>query len=125
MAGSASHFRAFYCLRDVRPTTIFNVRWSKLQSNIKFNNDELERILRPLFYSSPTWKEFMKRIEEIWQIDKCKIIYPWYKYAILEIFGGDISQYWEIELKNIPIVPYRVEQKGIFFNSISQYKLIS
>ena len=55
-------------------------------TNFDFNNNDLNDILMPIYIKTTTWKEFFS---EIYKMEhKCRIMFPWYKEAIMLAMGG-------------------------------------
>ncbi len=68
-----------------------------------FNNDEVRKILEPIYNETNTWKEFIDKFIKLHDSDKYKLMYDWYRNAIYTIFDNhDIDQYWEIDISKRP-----------------------
>ena len=70
--------------------------------NFDFNNQDLNRILRPLYDESPTWGEFFRRIAEKYGDKKCAMIYPWYLHALAHICPEEMPVHWTIDITQFP-----------------------
>jgi hypothetical protein len=85
----------------------------KLPNDFSFHNKDLNEMLIPIYLESTTWRDFLDKIHTI--PNTCEVLYPWYKYAIREIFNNFPveRQNWMIELYDNPkieTVQYTVEK---------------
>lgn len=69
-----------------------------------FSNNSLNQLLTPIYKSTNTWKEFFAEIYKI--ENKCRIMFPWYKWAVSSAMGGMAceGQIRTIDLQATPII---------------------
>lgn len=74
----------------------------KLPRFFSFRNENVEKVLLPIYLKSTTWQDFFKNIHSLPNI--CELLFPWYKYALSDIFEGESfeRQAWLIDLENNP-----------------------
>lgn len=80
----------------------------------EFNNSMLNEQLGPIYERTRSWKEFF---DEIYHMnEKCKIILPWYRQALINIMDNISyeNQSWIIDLSNpkIQTISYSVISSG-------------
>lgn len=63
---------------------------AKKPAEFKFNNEDLQVMLEPLFESSATWADFFDKIKKTYPVEeRCAIMQPWLHNAMLHhIFDG-------------------------------------
>ena len=88
----------------------------KLPNTFSFHNKDLNELLTPIYLQSTTWRDFFDTLHALPNV--CQVIYPWYKYAIRDIFKNFPVERnnWMIELYNNPnveTVNYNVVEKNI------------
>jgi hypothetical protein len=84
---------------------------SKKPLNFRFNNDELQEILDPLYNNADTWKEFFQMIAKKYGNKRCIILKTWVNSAMSIIFEGDdlyAGKKWRIDIneRNTPTINY-------------------
>jgi hypothetical protein len=79
----------------------------KKPKQFSFNNPSLTEILKPIWDSTNTWKEFFIQIERQFGDKKCSIVYPWIKFAIYNIFENKtIGQSWFFRADTLDNIDY-------------------
>jgi hypothetical protein len=78
---------------------------TKKPATFNFINAEAKEKLEPLYNATSTWKEFIDELIRLYDSEKYKLIFDWYRNAIYHIFDKhDIDQYWEIDISERPVI---------------------
>ncbi len=84
-----------------------------------FLDTEIQYKLEPLYKATNTWYSFIELLKLTYKDTNIyKMIRPWYRHALHIIFQGvDITQFWQIDITNRPIIQYtRIEKKNTKYN---------
>lgn len=86
----------------------------KIKRPFRFNNDDLEVILQPLYEESKTWKEFLNKVSTL--ENYCSKVYPWYTHGVSAILEAKtmIPDNWIIGVtpEIFPEIPYETMVSG-------------
>ena len=108
------HFGATLLNKALRDLYKKNGFYEKKPEKFDFTHSLLQTKLDSIYESTLTWKEFF---EEIYKYkDRCKLLIPWYKRALLSIMGNVSfeGQKWIIYLSNDKIkdISYTIVTSG-------------
>jgi len=80
----------------------------KKPDEFAFLNEDLEKILYPIYEKTKTWEDFFNNIYPI--KNKCSIISLWYLKVIPYILDNStLPEYWYIDInKDIPTIKYKI-----------------
>ena len=72
-----------------------------------FRNEDLEKILTPIYESYDTWAEFLDAVYTLPNL--CQTIYPWHVFAIMEIKNNEpLPDEWIIDInESTPIIAFK------------------
>jgi hypothetical protein len=82
-----------------------------------FRNEDLNQIFRPIWDTSKTWKEFIRKIEKLPNI--CQKVYPWYRNAMSILMGRrTMPDSWLVDVSKLKNEKLIIERMG---NDISGF----
>lgn len=86
---------------------------TKKPAKFNFMNEEAKEKLEPLYNESRTWDEFVEKFIAMYDADKYRLMYDWYRNAIYYIFDGmEINQNWEIDISARPYIECEPQKGG-------------
>jgi hypothetical protein len=77
-----------------------------------FNNNDLNRLLRPLLDESNNWAEFFHKLYTQFGRNSCIIMYSWYMKVYGYLAQDAIHSDWVIDISNRPIIEYTITSRN-------------